>query len=621
MWDTEWPNSSELGVGFSYPGSRLNNIKLQYLWRSYAGYVLLALLGVSVLCGYLLVDNSGKERAETRRDLEIQAGVLAEAALEPLARGDQQVLARLVTAIAGRSGMRVSVIDASGVVLVDSLEAPSQLGNLRQRAEVQVALTGSRGEAERYSDSLRQTFLYTALPMMEGNRVLGVARLGRGSDDIAGSQLARQLTVLGAAALALLLMLALGLYLAWRRSVSLDLITQTAEAIAQGDFDRRVAESRVLGMKRLADAINQMARNSARRVQVLTADRNRLAAIFTGMVEGVIDVDQKQNILHINEAAAVLLGVNRERCVGKPVWQEIRHQKITLALDEAIKGRTVINSQIDYTRENDLLYFDIYVASLSDDQGGPIGAVLVLHDVTDLRNLERVRTDFVANASHELKTPITAIRGLSETVIGDAEVERDTLMQFMERIHAQSIRLSQLVGDLMTISRLESDQSTNDFALINFGELVSRAVLAFSAVLESKQLNLRTAVPEPRIEVFGDRQNLSQLVDNLVDNAIKYTPAKGLVQVRVKLQGGGVILEVEDSGIGISPQYQQRVFERFYRVDKARSQSLGGTGLGLSIVKNIAERHGGNVSVTSQLGRGSIFTFRMPLAGTHTDSQ
>jgi two-component system phosphate regulon sensor histidine kinase PhoR len=450
--------------------------------------------------------------------------------------------------------------------------------------------------------------------------VLGIARVGRALADIDRAQADRQLSLVTTCLAILAGLLLVGIYPGWRKGDSLEDVTQSTEAIAQGDFERRVAESRALGMKRLADAINQMARNSARRVSTLTADRNRLATIFTGMVEGVIDVDQNQNIIHINDAAAVLLGVNRDRCMGKPLWQEVRNQKITNALDEAIRTRSVIKSRIDYPRESDELVIDIYVASLSDDQGEPIGAVLVLHDVTELKHLERIRTDFVANASHELKTPITAIRGLSETVVGDDLADRATLMQFMERIHAQSIRLSQLVTDLMTISRLESDQNPSDFALLNFGDLVNRAVMASRTAAEQKQHRLNASVPATKVEVFGDRQHLSQLVDNLIDNAIKYTPEKGNIQVRLRVEGNEMVFEVEDSGIGISPQYQERVFERFYRVDKARSQSLGGTGLGLSIVKNIAERHNGKVSVISQLGVGSIFTFRMPVAQSVTVS-
>lgn len=420
--------------------------------------------------------------------------------------------------------------------------------------------------------------------------------------------------LLGASVWLLVPALLAAIYLAWRNTVAMEHLTDATEAIAQGDFERRVPEQHTPGVKRLADAVNLMARTSIRRVSMLTADRNRLATIFAGMVEGVVDVDEKQNIIHINDAAALLLGLVRENSIGKPVWQEIRNQKITLAIDDAIRNRTVIKARVDYPRVSEQLVFDIYVASLSDDQGEPIGAVLVLHDVTELKHLERIRTDFVANASHELKTPITAIRGLAETMVGDPDVEKSTLMQYMERIHSQSLRLSNLVTDLMTISRLESDQGTSSFTRMNFNDLVRREVRAAASAVEIKLHSLTLdPFPEP-LEVYGDRQNLSQLCNNLIDNAIKYTPEGGQIKVRVRREQADVVLEVEDNGIGISPQYQERVFERFYRVDKARSQSLGGTGLGLSIVRNIAERHYGSVGVTSQLGKGTTFTFRMPLA-------
>ncbi len=586
----------------------------QYFWRSYAGYVLLGTAAIVILCVILLAHNAGTERESTTAQLRAHALLLALSAADPMQRGDALTVQGLVESLAETSSLRVTIVDRTGTVLADTHEDAAAMENLLHRPEVQLALTRGFGLADRYSEPLAQSFYYAAVPVVAANTVLGVARVGRALADIEQAQTDRQQYLVTSCLGILALLLLAGAYVGWRKSESLEDITQITEAIAQGDFERRVAESRALGMKRLADAINQMARNSARRVSTLTADRNRLATIFTGMVEGVVDVDQKQNIIHINDAAAVLLGVNRERCMGKPVWQEIRNQKITLALDEAIKSRSVIKSRIDFPRASDQLVIDIYVASLSDDQGEPIGAVLVVHDVTELKNLERIRTDFVANASHELKTPITAIRGLSETVVGDDNVDRATLVQFMERIHAQSIRLSQLVTDLMTISRLESDQNNTEFTLINFSDLVSRAVTAAHPALELKHHRLAASLPEHKVDVFGDRQHLSQLVDNLVDNAIKYTPEKGQIHVRLWIDAVDMILEVEDSGIGISPQYQQRVFERFYRVDKARSQSMGGTGLGLSIVKNIAERHNGSVSVISQLGVGSTFTFRMPFA-------
>jgi two-component system phosphate regulon sensor histidine kinase PhoR len=598
----------------------LNIFRSKYFWRSYIGYVVLGANAVVLLCLLLLMNNAGAEREATGVQLRAHAQLLSLATVNPLQRRDTATMEVLGASLMDASALRVTISDADGGVLVDTHEGAAQMDNVLHRPEMQLALTQGVGMAERYSEPLSEAFYYAAVPIRSGDDVLGIARVGRSLTDINRAQADRQLQLVTTCFSVLVALMLIGIWPAWRKGESLEDVTQTTEAIAQGDFERRVAESRALGMKRLADAINHMARNSARRLATLTAERNRLATIFTGMVEGVIDVDEKQNIVHINEAAAVLLGVKRERCMGKPLWQEVRHQKITQALDEALRSRSVIKSRIDYTLGSDQLVFDIYVASLSDDDGEPIGAVLVLHDVSELKHLERIRTDFVANASHELKTPITAIRGLSETIVGDDTADRATLMQFMERIHAQSIRLSHLVTDLMTISRLEGEQNMGDFSLLNFADLVPRAATAAQAALDARHHRLTMLLPESRVDVYGDRQHLSQLVDNLIDNAIKYTPENGMIQLRLRVEGNEMVFEVEDSGIGISPQYQERVFERFYRVDKARSQSMGGTGLGLSIVKNIAERHNGNVSVISQLGVGSVFMFRMPLAQSSQQS-
>jgi two-component system phosphate regulon sensor histidine kinase PhoR len=592
-------------------------LKSFLFWRTAVEQILLLLAAVSLFTLWSLLNISSTETARNQAQLRAHAVSLAPALVSKLEAGDYVGIKSVADVLAKATLLRVTVIDRLGVVVADTLEDPAQMDNHLQRPEIQMAIARGEGFSERYSQTLQENYVYLAVPMISANGQIGVIRIARAMAELEQTITSKQVEVVVTATFIWVVLAAFAVFLAWSKTAIIEEITDITSAIAQGDFERRVAESNAVGLKRLVDAINQMARNSARRLSILTADRNRLATIFTGMVEGVIDVDQKQNIIHINEAAAHLFSVDQDKCLGKPVWQEIRNQKITQALDDAIRHRSVIKTQVEYTRENTQLVMDIYVASLSDDQGQPIGAVVVTHDITELRNLEQVRTDFVANASHELKTPITAIRGLSETLVGDPDVDRATLMHFMERIHAQSIRLSHLVVDLLTISRLESNQNTSALILLNFGELVNRAAMAAETASEYKRQQIKVLLPVEKVEVVGDHQELSQLVDNLVDNAIKYTPEGGLIQVSLSIQGVDVVLAVEDSGIGISPQYQQRVFERFYRVDKARSQSLGGTGLGLSIVKNIAERHGGAVSVSSQLGKGSIFIYRMTRAGIY----
>ena len=589
-------------------------LKSHYFWRTYLGYVAVALVG-TFLFAASLVPRAGEQVAENLAvTMQVTATSLERAVGPAIQNLDYDGVRDTVSDIAELTGLRVTVIDANGLVLADSHENPFSMDNHFRRPEIQSAYMGGEGRAQRYSYTLEEGFRYLARRVTQRDQFVGFVRVAKPASALATEMRQAQVGIITNAAFVAFLVLLVAFYLAARQTAKVEELTSVAQEIALGNFARRIPEGNSLGLKKLAETINQMARSSARRVSDVTADRNRLSTVFTCMVEGVIDVDMDQKILHINEAAARLLLVNENSCIGKPIWQEIRNQEITEALDQAITTQSVIKTQMRLNRESDQLVVDIYAASLSNDEGEPIGAVLVLNDITELENLERVRTDFVANASHELKTPITAIRGLTETLLGDDEIEKETVTSFIERVHAQSLRLSQLVGDLMTISRLESSQAGEEFTRINFADLARQAARAGQVTAEEKGQDLDVELPDTEVMVWGDRQNLSQLLDNLIDNAIKYTPNDGSITVKVSKDDENAILQVTDTGIGISPQFQQRVFERFYRVDKARSQSLGGTGLGLSIVKNIAEKHGGSIDVKSQLGSGSSFTIKLPLA-------
>lgn len=587
--------------------------KSQYFWRTYLGYVLVALIGTFLFALSLLgrIDQQAQERMES--SLAVTAQLLSVAIAPALQNLNYPLVRDTVSSIAETSNLRITVIDGNGLVIADSHENPFTMNNHLRRPEVQLAATDGMGRAERYSFTLEENFDYLALPLYSSDSISGFVRVAKASSAINAEIRQSQSLLLRNSAITTFFIVLLAFYLATRQASKVAELTVVAEEISSGDFSRRIPVGKALGLEKLSEAINRMARSSASRVSEITADRNRLATVFTCMVEGVIDVDMKQNILHINDAAARMLSINANHCIGKPLWMEIRSQEIIDALDEAIKTFSVIKVQMRMNQDLGQRVVDIYAASLSDDRGVAIGAVLVLHDITELKNLERIRTDFVANASHELKTPITAIRGLSETILADDQVERGTILHFTDRIHAQSLRLSQLVGDLMTISRLEGGHNNEDFSKVNLTKLVRQAVRAAQATAEEKGHTIDAQLPEGALELYGDRQNLSQLVDNLIDNAMKYTTEPGTIRVSLKAEDNMAVFQVSDTGIGIPPQFQNRVFERFYRVDKARSQSLGGTGLGLSIVKNIAERHGGTMGVESQLGKGSTFVFSMPL--------
>jgi two-component system phosphate regulon sensor histidine kinase PhoR len=338
-----------------------------------------------------------------------------------------------------------------------------------------------------------------------------------------------------------------------------------------------------------------------------------MAAILSGMVEGMVAIDREERILLINNAAERILCMAGEACVGKRIWEATRVREVCDALNDAMRDEQVTIGEARIASPQDEAVIQLIATPFHDAQNNLAGALVVLHDVSELRKLETVRRDFIANISHELKTPLAAIKGLVETLIDDKEMDAETHDRFLDKIQKQSSRLATLVSDLLTISKLESDDSTREFRTLDIREPLSESLRAMVAVAQSKRLTLNHEIPDAPVTVTGEPESLRELADNLVGNAVKYTPAGGKVNVTLRAENGWAILDVEDTGIGIAPGDQSRIFERFYRVDKARSRELGGTGLGLSIVKHVALSHGGSVSLKSTLGEGSDFRVLIPL--------
>jgi two-component system phosphate regulon sensor histidine kinase PhoR len=317
--------------------------------------------------------------------------------------------------------------------------------------------------------------------------------------------------------------------------------------------------------------------------------------------------------VHLNEAAGKLLGASPKMSMDKPIWQVTRVWEVSEILGDALRDETDIQRNLQVVTQTKEQLIEMHASSLHDGQGNLVGAVVVLHDVTELHRLEMIRREFVANASHELKTPITAIRGLVETLIDDKELASLKRERFLGKIKDQSMRLSSIVTDLLTLSRLESERSKLEGVPFDLREIVVVSVKPFVSIGEERGIEVETEVPDTPIEIMGDEEALCQVVSNLLDNALKYTPKGGSVWVSLERKGDNGVIEVKDAGIGIEPKNQDRIFERFYRVDKARSRKLGGTGLGLSIVKHIAIAHGGYVTVDSISGMGSTFRVFLPL--------
>jgi two-component system, OmpR family, phosphate regulon sensor histidine kinase PhoR len=382
--------------------------------------------------------------------------------------------------------------------------------------------------------------------------------------------------------------------------------------LGAGEFNLRVYAGGNPALTDLARAMNAASEELAGRFAHLETERRQLRAILGGMIEGVVLLDAAQNVLFVNERAAQLLDLGIP-VIGKKIWETVRHRRLQQLVATALKADAPVREELDWhgpvPRE-----LAAYVSRLA---GKPTpGAVLVLHDVTELHRLERMRQDFVANVSHELKTPLTVIKVNVETLMAGAADDPEARTPFLEQIQTQSERLHALILDLLSLARIESGAATLELESVALEPLITTELDRHRPRAEARRQTLHSTPPAEAapIAAWADRDALVTILDNLVDNALKYTPEGGRVTVRWFRSDGCACVEVEDNGIGIPEADQPRVFERFYRVDKARARELGGTGLGLSIVKHLTQAMQGSVALASEPEKGSRFTVRLPAA-------
>ena len=598
-------------------------IRYRFSWKLTAGLLLPVFLSTAVVGGLALRSIEADSKEEVTRSLAAQAALLRNVAAGRLDRPHQSILKQEVRTLGEEVGTRLTIIDAQGLVLADSQEDPSAMDNHGSRPEILSARSHGSGIATRYSRRLGVTVTYLALPIEDDGRLLGYARASLPMSDIN-----RRLNHLGSivalgAALAILAAVGLGLAFARHFVKPVHAMTAAAEGMAHGDYNRRLPATRADELGDLARALNRTAENSQNRMETIITDRNKLLSLLKGMVEGVVAVDREERVLQMNSAAGTILGASPEDSVSKPIWEVTRVRQVCDTLSRTLRSKRDVRDELRLATRSQDQVVEMMASPLLDGEGKLAGAVVVLHDVSNLHRLQTVRRDFVANASHELKTPIAAIRALVETLIEDRSMPSADRERFLDKIWNQSMRLSSLVSDLLTLSRLESSPGGPELHPIDLRQPVRAAVQALLPSGEERGIAVHTEIPQDTVRILGDREALGQLTTNLLDNAIKYTSRGGQVWTRLKTENGQALIEVQDTGMGIAPQDQARVFERFYRVDKARSRELGGTGLGLSIVKHIAVIHQGQVFVESSPGIGSTFRASFPIApqeSVHTDT-
>jgi two-component system phosphate regulon sensor histidine kinase PhoR len=578
------------------------------LWR------LVAINGVAVLA--FLVASSGYLELKLRDDLvrELRLDLLARARLCGGALPQSGDLQPQAQRLAETAGVRLTVIAPNGFVLADSHDLPARVPAQGGRPEVEAALRDGVGHDQRAADQGSREYLYVAWRDLErpGAPVVRVAM-----DTAVVSRRMQDIRTTIWVTVVSLFVIGAGLSLVAARFLvrPIQVVRNAANEIARGNLDASVNLDRRDELGELAGAFNTMSRELRSRVGQLEANRRELSAIMDNMSEGLVLLDAQGNVTLANKAAGAMLGHSAGSLAGRPLWESVRLPEVDellAALPELKEPRRIWVEDRTNPHQRRVLAF--VATPLFDAGRGEKLAVLLVSDATEDQKLLELRQEFVANVSHELKTPLTSISAYVETLLDGAADDPAVRRPFLDKIRVNTSRLTKLVSDILTVSRLESGTGDETRTQLDLNELAAASVRRHAEAAEQKniRLSLQTA-SRPAIALLNEEDFLSA-VDNLLDNAIAYTPAGGRVDVVVSHNAQGLVIEVKDTGVGIPPEALPRVFERFYRVDKARSRAMGGTGLGLAIVKHVALKHGGRVDAESEVGKGSSFRINLPAA-------
>ena len=583
------------------------------LWQLYPTYLLVVVLctvGVG-LTAWKAVSNFCQQ--DVQRDLTARANLLSQQLQQPILAGDLPAMARIVQLAGQSTEMRVTVISSDGRVLADNEADAGTMESHRERPEIHKAFSGQTSHDIRYSTTRDMVMMYIAVPLRNTQGIYAVVRTALPLEQLQERLKLVWRDIVIAGVLAAVVSAGLGMYVSRRIAMPMRRIADGARRLAAGDFGVRLRPAAVAEVDALTQSLNEMARQLDEKIRTVTGQRNEMEAMLSSMIEGIFAVDMGERIISINEAAARLLGLNRQATPGQSLHEAVRNVELQRFVARSLASKTQGEEEILF-RDGAERFIQVRSTILCDSAGAQIGALVVLNDVTRMHRLETMRRDFVANVSHELKTPITSIKGFVETLRDGAISEPDRAAHFLDIIARQADRLGSIIDDLLALSRIEREAQRGQ---VQRREVEMRGVLLSSAEdcsAKARHRDIRIDVQcDAALKACVNPQLIEQAIVNLLDNAIKYSePGRG-VELAAAGNESQVEISVRDHGCGIPAEHLSRIFERFYRVDKARSRDMGGTGLGLAIVKHIAQAHGGSVTVTSDVGVGSTFTLSLPL--------
>ena len=587
---------------------------IRLIWQLYPTYLLITLIAVGAVSWYAANFLSDYFFTRTITDLETQGRIVEVLVTRHLDPPDGTAIDRLCKKIGHSAPTRVTVILPDGTVIGDSEEDPETMDNHVDRPEVLTAVSGRIASASRYSRTLGKRMMYMALPLSHSGTIKAILRMSIPLTEV-DEELGRiQKSIALGGFLIALLSSVMCLYVSRRISRPIEQLKEGAENFAQGNLAHRLPVPHTRETAGLAEAMNFMAARLEKRIDAEIKQRNEMATILSSMTDGVIAIDMDEHILSFNQAAASIITGLGETSKGQGLQEVIRNLQLQHFVTRAQEDTLSVSEDI-VLHQKDRRIVNAHATPIRDSREKRIGTLLVLHDVTRLRHLEKMRQDFVANVSHEIKTPLTAIKGFVETLQDGAKDRPEEAGRFISIIEKHANRLEAIVEDLLHLSRIENE---NEAGQIRFTEGSIRKPIRSSiqicqAKADAKGIEIRSSCDDS-VTAPIDAALLEQALTNLIDNAVTHSGEHGTIAVNAEKTPEEVAIHIQDNGIGISKKHLPRIFERFYRVDKARSRELGGTGLGLAIVKHIVNAHGGHVTVESERGRGSTFTIHLPVS-------
>jgi two-component system phosphate regulon sensor histidine kinase PhoR len=583
-------------------------------WKITIPFTLLIIVSMGILGFYMVNSTRNTQIDRLQSQLTNEARLVADISLLSFVDPNKQSELDSIAKTTGKEiQARITLIAKDGTVLGDTDQDPLTMENHAARPEVVAALASGVGQATRYSATLHENMMYVAVTVTNQGEVVGIARVALPLTAVESLVNSAVLTIIWAIAIAAILVIVAAALIARMITRPVRQITKAAEGIAAGKLDQQIPIRTKDEIGRLGRTFNEMSMSLKNTMATIVDERSKLATVLSSITDGVVMTDSEGSIALVNPAAERLFNFKEAKVIGQPLIEAVHDYEIDDMVKKCLKTAHEQTTQLDSATGRFLRVIAVPLTT-----GELTGALVLFQDLTEMRNLQTMRQEFVGNISHELRTPLAAIKAIVETLQGGAINDKEAAMDFLNRLDAEVDGMTQMVAELIELSRIETGRIKLKLEPVNLNLLIEEVIARLNPQAERQQVLLLTELSSDLPPVPADRDRIQQVILNIVHNAIKFTPPGGKATVYAKPQKDTVTVSVADTGIGISKEDLPHIFERFFKADKSRSSS--GTGLGLAIAKHIVQAHGGSIWVQSEEGKGSTFSFSLPVRPSVQDN-